>query len=109
MEPGAIYTFRHDAYAISINAVCRQHTVTPGRRNPDLIGTLYGRPDCFRYACAFKHHPLYVATTEVTVYGHGHKTDVDVVGLAGCYGLIYGRRTLKIHFIYQGAYAVYLP
>jgi hypothetical protein len=45
----------------------------------------------------------------VTVYGHGHKTDVDVVGLAGCYGLIYGRRTLKIHFIYQGAYAVYLP
>jgi hypothetical protein len=42
------------------------------------------------------------------VYGHGHKTDVDVIRLAGGYGLIYGRRILKIHFIYHGSYAVYL-
>jgi hypothetical protein len=88
--------------------MCQQHIATPGRRHPDLIGTLYGRPDCGRYSSAFKHHPLYVTTTEVTVYGHGHKTDVDVICLAGGYGLIYGRRILKIHFIYHGPYAVYL-
>jgi hypothetical protein len=44
----------------------------------------------------------------VAVYGHGHKTDVDVIRLAGGYGLIYGQRILEIHFIYQGPYAVYL-
>jgi hypothetical protein len=37
-----------------------------------------------------------------------HKTDVDIVGLAGGYGPIYGRRILEIHFIYHGPYAVYL-
>jgi hypothetical protein len=37
-----------------------------------------------------------------------HKTDVDVIRLAGGYGLIYGRRILEIHFIYHGPYAVYL-
>jgi hypothetical protein len=45
----------------------------------------------------------------VAVYGHGYKTDVDIVGLAGGYGLIYGRRILEIYFIYHGPYAVYLP
>jgi hypothetical protein len=45
----------------------------------------------------------------VTVYGHGHKTDVDIIVLTGSYGLIYGRRILEIHFIYQSAYAMYLP
>jgi hypothetical protein len=109
VEPGTIHTFRHDAYAISVDAVGRQNTVTPRCGHPDLISTLYGRLDCFRYACAFKHHPLYVAPTEMAVYGHGHKADVDVVGLAGGYGLIYGRRILEIHFIYHGPYAVYLP
>jgi hypothetical protein len=109
MEPGTIHSLGYDAYAIGVDAMGNQHTVTPGRRHPDLISALYGRPDCFGYACAFKHHPLYVTTTEVTVYGHGHKTDVDVVGLAGGYGLIYGRRILEIHFIYHGSYTVYLP
>jgi hypothetical protein len=42
------------------------------------------------------------------VYRHGHKTDVDVIRLAGGYGLIYGRRIKEIHFIYHGPYAVYL-
>jgi hypothetical protein len=45
----------------------------------------------------------------VAVYGHGYKTDVNIVGLAGGYGLIYGRRILEIYFIYQAPYAVYLP
>jgi hypothetical protein len=38
-----------------------------------------------------------------------HKTDVDVIRLAGVYGPIYGRRIKEIHFIYHGPYAVYLP
>jgi hypothetical protein len=44
----------------------------------------------------------------VAVNGHGYKTDIDIVVLAGSYGLIYGRRILEIHFVYQIAYAVYL-
>jgi hypothetical protein len=38
-----------------------------------------------------------------------HKTDVDVIHLAGVYGTIYGRRIKEIHFVYQVSYAVYLP
>jgi hypothetical protein len=37
-----------------------------------------------------------------------HKTDVDVIRLAGGYGLIYGRRIKEIHFIYHGSYAVHV-
>jgi hypothetical protein len=109
MEPGAIYTFGHDAYAISVDAMCQQHIAAPGRRHPDLISTLYGRPDCGRYSSAFKHHPLYVTATEVLLDVGRNKTDVDVIRLAGGYGLIYGRRILEIHFVYHGPYAVYLP
>jgi hypothetical protein len=86
-----------------------QHTATPRRGHPNLISTLHGRPDYFRYACAFKHHPLYDATTKVAVNGHSHKTDIDIVVLAGGYGLIYGCGILEIHFVYHGPYAVYLP
>ena len=73
------------------------------------MGTLYGRPDCGRYSSAFKHHPLYVTTTKVFMDIGRHETDVDVIRLAGVYGLIYGRRIKEIHFIYHGSYAVYLP
>ena len=109
MEPRAVYSLGHDAYAIGVDAMGHQHTVSPLRRHPDLIGTLYGRPYCFGYASAFKHHPLYVTATEVFMRIGRHKTDVDVIRLAGGYGLIYGRRILEIHFIYHGPYAVYLP
>jgi hypothetical protein len=108
MEPGAIYSFGHDAYAVSGNAMGHQHTVTPRCGNPNLIGTLYGRPDCGRYSSAFKHHPLYVTTTKVLMDVGRNKTDVDVIRLAGGYGLIYGRRVKEIHFIYHCPYAVYL-
>jgi hypothetical protein len=108
MEPGTIHAFGHHVYSMFSYTMCQQNIATPGRRNPDLIGTLYGRLDCGRYSSAFKHHPLYVTTTEVFMDIGRHKTDVDIVGLAGGYGPIYGRRILEIHFIYHGPYAVYL-
>jgi len=37
-----------------------------------------------------------------------YKTDVDVICLAGGYGLIYSRRILEIYFIYHVCYAVHL-
>jgi hypothetical protein len=108
MKSGTIHTFGHDAYSVFVDPVSGQHTATPRRGHPNLICTLYGRHDCFGYACAFKNYPLYDATTKVAVNGHGYKTDIDIVVLAGSYGLIYGRRILEIHFVYQIAYAVYL-
>jgi hypothetical protein len=108
MEPGAIHTLGHDAYAISVDAMCQQHIATPGRRHPDLIGTLYGRLDCDRYSSAFKHHPLYVTTTKVFMYIGRYKTDVDVIRLAGVYGPIYGRMIKEIHFVYHGSNAVHV-
>jgi hypothetical protein len=48
-------------------------------------------------------------STEVLVDVGCYKTDVDVIRLAGGYGLIYGRRILEIHFIYHTPYTVYLP
>jgi len=108
MESIAIHSFGYDPYAIGVDAIGDQHTAAPIRGHPDLFTGMTYCQNILGYPSAFKHDPLDVVPTEISMQIDTGKTDVDVIIMA----VVYCRHQLlaieRIYFLDQTTNALYL-